>query len=514
VESTSGRVVQAALEYASFGWRVVPLHGVLPDGACTCGNRDGCEKGTRNRGKHPRIKKWQTLATSNEDTIGEWFSRWPDSNVGVQMGQTSGIIDFETDSAQGEAELTILCGGRIPVTPTFTSGRGKHRLFKWRGDLPLKASIPLGWGDVKLGNGEREGSQSVFPPSRHASGKDYRWLITPDQSPPSEIPDQLFAFFHNVDPQTDRRNGKTVDAWQRLAAGSAEGMRNASMTQLIGGLLRQWHDLETPASVELLFQSVAGLNRSNKPPLDDAELKNTFTSILKMEINRRSQEAADSVLSRSVEERIAEATKQGIKTPEGMRLEKLDDDPPVFLLYGSQFKKARGGCLRLTGADLFNFRALQIKAAEQADCSLNSEFSKAWAKRGGIREQLLFTVETIEVSPVTKRLATAAGYLLGKLDQAVAVKDDGAPDRTLPTLMTDGTIWFRWNEIWRDGLLSGMIHKEAPGRLSHALKLGPRAQQRWPHRGSGRSRYTVFDKGLMEKLEELAEYRSDVAPAI
>jgi hypothetical protein len=508
VESTSGRVVQAALEYASFGWRVVPLHGVSA-GVCSCSKGDKCGSA----GKHPRINEWQKQASTDEDRIAAWFDKWPEANVGIQMGQSSGIIDFETDSAQGEAELALICGGKIPITPTFTSGRGKHRLFKWRDDLPAAGTIPLGWGDVKLG-ADGKGSQSVFPPSRHSSGKDYRWLVSPDQAAMAAIPDALFAFIHNVDPHTERKNGKkTVDDWQQIARPRREGEgRNIAFTQLIGGTMRQWGDLESPASLELLFQAVSGFNRANKPPMDDQELNQAFKSILNKEKQRRVQEAADGVLARTPEERIAEATKQGIRAPQSMKLVIVRDDPPAYELHGPQFEKAKGGCIRLTASQLCSFEALKVAALEQADYPLPKEFKKTWDARGGLFEQLVFAAEEREVNAATKRLATAAEYLLVKLDQAVACKDDGAPDRTLPTRMEDGTIWFRWTEIWRDAVLGGTVHRDDPKRLAHSLTLGARAQKRWPPRGGHRKRYVVFDKQLMAKLEAIAECEDD-APA-
>ena len=48
-------------DYVSHGQRVVPLHEVLADGTCSCGNANGtCPKpnGKDSTGKHPRFSGW------------------------------------------------------------------------------------------------------------------------------------------------------------------------------------------------------------------------------------------------------------------------------------------------------------------------------------------------------------------------------------------------------------------------------------------------------------------------
>src|SRR5262249_10842651 len=71
--------LDAALALAKIGWPVVPLHEVLGDGTCSCGDRSPDHKA----GKHPRIKGWEKLATTDEAQIGRWWRRWPTANVGV-----------------------------------------------------------------------------------------------------------------------------------------------------------------------------------------------------------------------------------------------------------------------------------------------------------------------------------------------------------------------------------------------------------------------------------------------
>lgn len=496
----------AALEYSARGWRVVPLHSVI-DGKCSCGKECG-----NSRGKHPRVgNKWQEKATTDEDVICDWFTKWPESNIGVLLGPSSGIVDFETDSDEGERKLADWFGGVIPPTPIFSSGKGKHRLFRWRDDFPAQANIPMGWGDLKLGSGDL-GSQSVFPPSRHHSGKQYRWLIHPDEISPAVITDEVFAkIWNNPDEVVGSgKSRKPPQHWEKLAEGVGEGERNAAAASLIGNLLFHMGSIEEPAALQTAYQFAVGINQNNKPPLTDAELKATFESILRKEKQRRTTVAADAVMSRTSEQRISEATKSGLKTPENMKLVIVKSDPKVFLLYAPQFHKARGGCLRLTSSQLRSIPKLSNEAIEQAQYYIDRDFAKAYLAKGGILEQLLFAAEERDAAAVEKRLARAAEYLLGRLVSAT-VRTDGKdePDPRKPTRMSDGSVWFRWNETWRDGIFDQVVDREDTGRLSNCMGLTDADFEIWPKKGESRKRYCRFDRKHIAALSKIAEMWAD-----
>ena len=124
----------AALDYAERGWRVVPLH---------------------TRDKRPYPKGWQKAATDDPEVITGWFQQWPDANVGVALGEDSGIVDIECDDEQAEKTLVDLFDGDIPNTPTYLARRGKHRLFKWNAAIPFpeKNGFKIGALEFRTGNG-------------------------------------------------------------------------------------------------------------------------------------------------------------------------------------------------------------------------------------------------------------------------------------------------------------------------------------------------------------------------
>lgn len=136
-------------------------------------------------GKVPVGKAWQTLASSVADVIGGWISGG--YNVGLLLG-VGGLVDVEYDDADGRRllERLGLCSVR---TPTYTSGRGEHRIFRLAEDLP-----PCGWrkfGGLELRLGGKP-AQSVLPPSRHPDGMTYRWTVSPAECDPSPL--HLAAF--------------------------------------------------------------------------------------------------------------------------------------------------------------------------------------------------------------------------------------------------------------------------------------------------------------------------------
>jgi hypothetical protein len=163
-------LLTAALSYARHGIPVLPVH-TPADGGCSCGRPD-CDR----PGKHPRLRHGLNEASTDPRRIEMWWSRWPDANIGLRTGVVMDVADV--DSTEGWHGLRHLLGGAMPVGPQVrTGGGGWHLWFQ-----------PMGYGNrVRLIPGvdwRALGGYVVAPPSRHVSGGDYRWLITPNKQPP------------------------------------------------------------------------------------------------------------------------------------------------------------------------------------------------------------------------------------------------------------------------------------------------------------------------------------------
>lgn len=138
-----------------------------------------CVKVSR-RGKKPLGVAWHQAATQSVDAIGEWLAGG--YNVGILLGR-GGLIDVEYDDAEGRRlvrQLGLL-GAR---TPTYSSGRGEHRIFRLADDLPACGWRKLGGLEVRFGGLP---AQSVLPPSRHPDGATYQWTISPRECAPMVV---------------------------------------------------------------------------------------------------------------------------------------------------------------------------------------------------------------------------------------------------------------------------------------------------------------------------------------
>lgn len=252
----------AALAYASYGWSVIPI---------------------RRAEKAPLIR-WQEFQQrrAGEKEIGQWFERWPDANIGVVTGTISGIVVLDIDPRHGgDASLTAwqMGQGALPVTVEgVTGGGGRHVYFSF-GDIAMRSMVAVAKGiDVRA-----EGGMVVAPPSRHPSGKLYRWRTgrSPDAVAVAPLPNWLKSTFL----RRTHRQGHDLSHWRDLVRdGVKEGERNSTIASLSGHLL--WHGVDPHVVLELLLS----WNRQRcSPPLDDDEVARVVTSITRLH-DREDQE--------------------------------------------------------------------------------------------------------------------------------------------------------------------------------------------------------------------------------
>jgi len=174
------RLLDAALSYAERGFAVLPLHSIHLGALCTCGSLT-----CKSAGKHPRTTNGVKDASTNSAMIRSWWSKYPRANVGLALGEASGLWaldidprnggDISLDDLQLEYEL-------LPETlHALTGGGGEHYFFKFN-----KAD---GIRNGKLGEGidvKSSGGYVVAAPSVHLSGKRYEW--TDEEATPVDAP--------------------------------------------------------------------------------------------------------------------------------------------------------------------------------------------------------------------------------------------------------------------------------------------------------------------------------------
>ena len=172
----SSPMVDVALAHAARGLRVLPLHNPV-DGRCSCSDSE-----CGSPAKHPRIRSWQSEATTDPDRIREWWARWPSANVGLVCGDPGGLAVLDVDGDAGDASLARLAAehGELPVGPVTITGLGRHYWFVGGGMRTTSArptGDPMPGLDTRGGWPDGSGLGYVLAPgSVHARGVRYRLL--------------------------------------------------------------------------------------------------------------------------------------------------------------------------------------------------------------------------------------------------------------------------------------------------------------------------------------------------
>lgn len=484
-------VAQHAMDYASRGWRVVALH--YP-GEYRKGHPDGWV------GKEPCVGEgWQAKATTDEGQITEWFDQNPKANVGVAFGRQSGIIDIECDDEAAAQNFDRIFAGLAVVTPTFKSSKGLHRIFKWTDSFPSqgKASIKKGGLEFRLGDSAK-GSQSVFPPSLHATGVRYQWLpgLSPSECDPMEIPLEILArisvFIDEGEVATpsllNGRKAKPQSHWDELLCGVSEGGRNSAAAELAGWFLSQI-DVSRGEEVREKHAEFLTWNQRNNPPLSDQELEATWESILDTErlkrVNRRSSD------------RI-------VNPPAGngseWRAVFVESNPPVWKLFSPHWD----GFVKLTMDEWMSARLVEKAAIRSKRKSFDYGFAATWEgsrkEKRGLRQMLTETATTEEPALEDCRDRVVASLIwsqhLGNATEAEEPEANGRPRK-----MKDNSVWFKTEYL----LTNGGSLKDYPDRseINEVLRACG-VTDKVKRQGSKTSKYRVLNAAGMTALENLA----------
>lgn len=249
-----------AIEYGDRGWKVFPLH-TAKSSVCSCA-QENCSSAA----KHPRIKEWQKECTNQAGKINDWWSKWPDANIGIATGSASGFFVMDIDPRHGGKEsfqqLLKQYGMFAKTMASNTGGGGFHLLFK---DVEAKISNRT---NVLPGIDVRgEGGYIVAPPSYHQSGAQYAWTKDPKDSAIQDAPSWLIEFLQ-----------RPIKPYRHSAihAGEAvrEGGRNNFLTKEAGKLRRLGLEYG-----QLLFE-LRKINTSYcNPPLEENELATICASV-------------------------------------------------------------------------------------------------------------------------------------------------------------------------------------------------------------------------------------------
>lgn len=248
--------LDAALAYASWGWRVLPV--IAND-------------------KRPATAHGVHDATSDPDQIRKWWSANPEFNIGIAAGEVSGIVVFDIDPRNGgddSWETFISEHGKAPDGAyQLTAGGGQHYIANWQDGIK---SCELRPGVDLLANGR----YFLASPSS-INGKTYEWEASSDP-------------FDGVAPFTISEPWRAAMAVRKVIsnateAGLIKGNRNAGLTALAGSM--RYHGL---SESEIYAALVVANSTRCEIPLPSSEVQQIARSVSRYEPD--SDVAVDSAL--------------------------------------------------------------------------------------------------------------------------------------------------------------------------------------------------------------------------
>jgi len=247
------------------GWSVIPLNW----------------RGTVEDRKRPLLDAWGPYQTTraSETQVTEWWSRWPQANIALLMGEVSGLVALDFDGPHAAHLAKVF----LPRTAAVKTGKGFHAFYRHPGyrvhnGVRLKEDEDRCGIDVKA-----DGGYVVAPPSVHGSGHVYRWLIHPDEGI-ADLPAGVAAMLSQHE-QRKAENGRGAAWVEEALAGVPEGQRNETAAQLSGYWLRV-----TEGNREATWHAMRLWARFCTPPMPERELRATVESIARREAARRSHE--------------------------------------------------------------------------------------------------------------------------------------------------------------------------------------------------------------------------------
>lgn len=255
-------MLDAALEYAARGFHVFPC---------------------KPKGKKPMVPGGCNAATIDVQKIRQWWSQWPEANIGIATGKKSGIAVLDIDPRHGgdDALSDIEAKyGKLPETPmSITGGGGRHYFFAYRDGFRNSANKISAGVDTR-----GDGGYVIAAPSVHENGKPYEWELSSDISEVSlaPLPDWIASGqipkVHRNGTTNGHANGTgnlnfTAGHVPHDGAPVAEGGRNVALASLAGQWIQAGDDFKT------ILAKAKAWNATNPSPLSAAEVDQTCASV-------------------------------------------------------------------------------------------------------------------------------------------------------------------------------------------------------------------------------------------
>src|SRR5262245_41484947 len=231
------------------------------------------------RGTEPACDTGPHAATSDVERINRWWHAFPDLNIGIATGTTSGIFVLDIDGEDGEGSLLKLEGeyGALPPTVEAITGKGRHCYFR-TGKRKIGNSV----GQLGIGLDIRgDGGYVIAPPSIHPSGRPYAWSVDTTRDF-AAAPDWLIAMVAAIKGGNNKA-GKPLEHWHKvLTEPIHNGERNATLASICGKLLHMGVN-----DALLLYDLVMCVNIARcEQPLSVSEVETIVLSTVRTHLKR------------------------------------------------------------------------------------------------------------------------------------------------------------------------------------------------------------------------------------
>lgn len=257
------RLLDAALAYARAGISVIPC--------------ESARLGDKDSGKKPLLDHWTPYQSkvASEKQIIEWWTRWPNANIGIACGVLSGYAVLDVDPRHGGMREKCPPTGIVAATP----GGGWHMYYTHPGvgqkvsnEVNSDPNGPFAGIDVR-----GDGGYVIAPPSNHWQGGTYEWEQKGQPGP-----------WKWLRGKKDESNGHITDPgaqWiaRALIEGIHDGSRNVTITKLAGYLAGKGVSQDI---AEVMLQN---LNERSPDPLDANEITKSVKSIYKAEYRKNGE---------------------------------------------------------------------------------------------------------------------------------------------------------------------------------------------------------------------------------
>jgi hypothetical protein len=140
------------------------------------------------KNKKPFIK-WEAYQKEmpTRQQIKDWWSKWPQANIGIVTGAVSGVDVVDCDSEAGKNALSDFLSDSF-ITPVSKTPKGWHYYFRYKEGLSNGVRV-LTDCDIRT-----TGGYIVAPPSKNGSDIPYSWLdnLKISKVELADMPDMLF----------------------------------------------------------------------------------------------------------------------------------------------------------------------------------------------------------------------------------------------------------------------------------------------------------------------------------